>query len=550
MTSAPAQGSGEQTEPRSLNLELLQSISLAVAGARDVETVLQMIVTGLADEASCTLARIWLVAPGDICERCPMRTECPDQAQCLHLKASMGRPTNPESGDRWHRMDGDFQRFPLGVRIIGRIGASGESERLLDTAGDKQWIGHDDWLRREGIRSFVGHPLSFRGEILGVLGVFTREGLGPQEVAWLRLFADHAAVAITNAQAFEEIEQLHRRLELENEYLRQEVKVAHGFGDLIGQSSALRKVLDQVGLVGPADTTALICGESGTGKELVAQAIHERSHRKDRAMVKVNCGSVPRELFESEFFGHVRGAFTGAIRDRVGRFQLADGGTLFLDEVGEIPLDLQSKLLRVLQEGTFDRVGEDRTRKVDVRVITATNRDLKQEVEAGRFREDLYYRLSVFPIEVAPLRERLDDVPMLAAHFLEVACRRLRVPPQKLKRRHVEALQRYHWPGNVRELQNIIERAVIGAQSGPLEFALPPDSHESQRTPIVGGRSKRGPNEILKYSDLKRQERENLLAALEAAHWRISGPAGAAKLLGLRPTTLASKIKALGLREE
>ncbi len=267
-------------------------------------------------------------------------------------------------------------------------------------------------------------------------------------------------------------------------------------------------------------------------------------------MVKVNCGSVPRELFESEFFGHVRGAFTGAIRDRIGRFQLADGGTLFLDEVGEIPLDLQSKLLRVLQEGTFERVGEDRTRKVDVRVITATNRDLKQEAEAGRFREDLYYRLSVFPIEVAPLRERLDDVPMLAAHFLEVACRRLRVPPQKLKRRHVEALQRYHWPGNVRELQNVIERAVIGVQSGALEFALPSDSHESRRTPIVSGKSKGGPNEILKYSDLKRQERDNLLAALEATHWRISGPAGAAKLLGLRPTTLASKIEALGLREE
>ena len=436
------------------------------------------------------------------------------------------------------------------IRIIGRIGLSGKSEHRLDTAGDQQWIGRDDWLHREGIRSFVGHPLQFRGEILGVLGVFTREQLGPEKVAWLRLFADHAAVAIANTRAFEEIEQLHRRLELENEYLREEVRVAHGFGDIIGQSSALRKVLDQVGLVGPAGTTALICGESGTGKELIARAIHERSRRKDRAMVTVNCGSVPRELFESEFFGHVKGAFTGAVRDRVGRFQLADGGTLFLDEVGEIPLDLQSKLLRVLQDGTFERVGEDRTRKVDVRVIAATNRNLEREVEAARFREDLYYRLSVFPITVAPLRERVDDVPTLAAHFLEGACRRLGVPPLKLKRRHVEALERYGWPGNIRELQNVIERAVIGAQSGPLEFDLPRDSGDNQAAPAATGQSKKRPTEILKYSELKRQERENVLAALEAAHWRISGAAGAAKLLGLKPTTLASKIKALGLREE
>ena len=550
MTRADAQGSGQEIESRSLDLELLQSISLAVAEARDVETVLEMIVSGLADKASCTLVRIWLTAPGDICERCTLRAECPDQERCLHLKASMGRPANPLSGQKWYRMDGDFQRFPLGIRIIGRIGATGQSEHLLDTAGDNEWIGRDDWLHREGIRSFVGHPLRFRGEILGVLGVFTRERLGPEKVAWLRLFADQAAVAIANARAFEEIEQLHRRLELENEYLREEVKIAQGFGDMVGESSALRKVLDQVGLVGPADTTALIYGESGTGKELVARAIHERSRRKDRPMVKVNCGSVPRELFESEFFGHVKGAFTGAIRDRVGRFQLADRGTLFLDEVGEIPLDLQSKLLRVLQDGTFERVGDERTRKVDVRVIAATNRDLKREVEADRFREDLYYRLSVFPINVAPLRERVDDVPMLAQHFLGQACRRLGVPPRKLKSRHVDALQRYHWPGNVRELQNIVERAVIGAQSGPLEFDLPGDSNDNQRAPGATVKSKGRPKEVLKYSAVKRQERENLLAALEAAHWRVSGPAGAAKLLGLRPTTLASKIKALGLREE
>lgn len=520
-----------------------------MAEARDVESVLQMIVAGLADKASCTLVRVWLTAPGDICNKCTLRTECPDQKLCLHLKAGMGRPTNPSSGDAWYRMDGDFRRLPLGVRIIGRIGATGQSEYLLDTADDKEWIGRDDWLHREGIRSFVGHPLRFRDETLGVLGVFTRESLEPEKVNWLRLFADQAAVAIANARAFEEIEQLQRRLELENEYLREEVRAAQGFGEMVGESAALRKVLDQIGLVAPANTTALICGESGTGKELVARAIHERSRRKDHAMVKVNCGSVPRELFESEFFGHVKGAFTGAIRDRIGRFQLADRGTLFLDEIGEIPLDLQSKLLRVLQEGTFERIGDERTRKVDVRVIAATNRNLEQEVKAGRFREDLYYRLSVFPITIAPLRERPDDVPLLADRFLEQACRRLGAPPLRLKGRHVESLQSYDWPGNIRELQNLVERAAIGAQSGPLEFELPGDRHDSRQTLHATAKSGSGPKAVLTYSELKRQERDNLLAALQETHWRISGPAGAAKLLGLRPTTLASKIKAHGLRD-
>ena len=538
-------------EAGQLDLSLLQSISIAVAQARSVETVLDQIVNGLiGEEGSCILARIWLIADGDICERCEMRPECPSQEKCLHLKASAGRQTNPSSGDRWRRMDGDFQRFPLGVRIIGRIGASGQSEHLLDTADDQEWVGRDNWLHREGVRSFVGHPLRFRGEILGVLGVFTQEALGAEKVGWLRLFAHQAAVAIANARAFEEIERLHRQLQLENEYLRHEISAAHGFGEIVGESQALRKVMEQVALVGPADTTALICGESGTGKELVARAIHKSSGRKDRTMVKVNCGSVPHDLFESEFFGHVKGAFTGAVRDRIGRFQLADRGTLFLDEVGEIPLDLQSKLLRVLQEGTFERVGDDRTRRVNVRLIAATNRDLQKEVAAGRFREDLFYRLSVFPVTVVPLRERQEDIGLLAAHFLEQACGRLAVPPARLKRRHVEQLRDYHWPGNVRELQNIVERAVIRAQSGPLEFDLPGQALQIHTEQQGEGSRSGGSKRVLAHSEIKRIERENLLTALEKTRWRIYGPDGAAKLLGLRPTTLASKIKSFHLREE
>ena len=550
MEEGQAQSVESQVVAGPIDLELLQSISLAVAQARDVETVLKMIVSGLVEKASCTLARIWLTAPGDICQNCALRAECPDQTQCLHLVASRAKPTSKTSGLAWYQMDGDFQRFPLNVRIIGRIGATGRSEHRLETTGDQEWIGRDDWMRREAIRTFVGHPLQFRGEILGVLGVFTREQLGAEKAAWLRLFADHAATAIANARAFEEIERLQGQLELENQYLREEVKIAHGFGEIVGQSQALRKVLDQVGLVGPADSSVLICGESGTGKELIARAIHDCSRRRDRPMITVNCASVPHELFESEFFGHTKGAFTGAIRDRSGRFELADGGTLFLDEVGEIPLELQGKLLRVLQEGTFERIGEERTRTVDVRIIAASNRDLKQEAESGRFRHDLYYRLSVFPIEVAPVRERLEDLPLLAAHFLERICGRLGVVPPKLQHRHIEALQRYEWPGNVRELQNVIERAVIRSQSGALEFDLEQGGSLQQKSVSVGRTPSASSEEVLTYDELKRRERENLRFALESTYWKISGPAGAARLLGIKPTTLASKIRALGLRRE
>lgn len=543
----PVKSQAPEYDWRAHYLELLQSISLAVSESRRTDSVLQGIVTGLVERTGCALARIWLRDKGDICDRCQMRSECADRTECLHLRATAGKPTNPESGHLWHRMDGDFQRFPLGARIIGRVGASGKAEFLRETADDARWIGRADWLRREGVRTFVGQPLRFRGEMLGVLGVFTRELLSAEEVSWLGLFADQAAVALANAAAFEKIDRLQKQLELENEYLRGEINSARGFGEIVGCSSALRKVLDQVELVGPVDSTVLISGESGTGKELIARAIHRCSRRKDRPMVTVNCGSIPRDLFESEFFGHVKGAFTSAVRDRVGRFQLADGGTLFLDEIGEIPIDLQSKLLRVLQEGTFEPVGDDRTRRVDVRVVAATNRDLRAATEAGGFREDLYYRLSVFPIDVIPLRQRIDDIPLLADLFLQRSCSRLGVRPLKLEGRHVERMQGYSWPGNVRELQNVIERAVIRAQRGVLDFEIPA-AIDDTRTAATAPGSAEAPKRVLTRDEVKRMERENLLAALEATGWQLSGPNGAAALLGLRPTTLASRMKALGLK--
>ncbi len=350
-------------------------------------------------------------------------------------------------------------------------------------------------------------------------------------------------------RALQEIERLREQLELENRYLREEVKTALAFDEVVGESAALRAVLQQIEIVAPTGANVLILGETGTGKELLARAIHERSLRRERPLITVNCSAAPRELFESEFFGHVKGAFTGALKDRLGRFQLADGGTLFLDEVGEIPLELQSKLLRVVQEGRFERLGEERTRQVDVRILAATNRNLQQEVEAGNFRQDLYYRLSVFPVTVPPLRERREDIPLLAAHFIARASARLNCPRARMTPEQARQLQNYHWPGNIRELQNVIERAVILARGGALQLerALPVGRSERNAAEIAPASTMRSG---LSHEDqLKEQERANILAALEKTEGKIYGAGGAAELLGLKPTTLAYRMKVLGIRK-
>jgi len=334
---------------------------------------------------------------------------------------------------------------------------------------------------------------------------------------------------------------LREELERERDYLREEVNVAMNFGRIVGTSASLRRMLKRVEAVAETPASVLLQGESGVGKELVAHAIHVRSPRAPGPLVKVNCASIPKELFESEFFGHVKGAFTGANRDRVGRFQLADGGTIFLDEVGEIPFESQGKLLRVLQESEFERVGDDVTRSVDVRVIAATNRNLEELIVEGRFREDLFYRLSVFPIDVPPLRKRGDDVVQLAQHFLEQTCKDFGRDILTLTRAQTAILRSYDWPGNVRELKNVIERAVILSQGKVLrlDLSMPELRPDNSESPVSDGDS----GEVLTEKQIKELQKSNLIKALKQTNWRVSGAGGAAELLGVRPTTLADRIR-------
>ena len=511
---------------------------LQVAQERTPEGVLRLVVDRHRQRPHMALARVWLVDADADCASCAAARRRSGGGSCLHVVASgwAERPDEEEQG--WLR--GTTGCIAVGEGQVGQVAEHAHQLHVPDKWQDSLSGGELEWARREGVVAFNGQPIVYRGEVLGVYAAYSRVYSPPHAAEWQRVAADHIAVALVNARAFQQIERLRGQLQLENAYLQEEVAAAQAFGEILGESRVVRALGRQIELVAPTDATVLIQGESGTGKELVAREIHRRSGRSGRPLIKVNCASVPKELFESEFFGHVRGSFTGAVRDRVGRFELADGGTLFLDEVGEIPLDLQSKLLRVLQEGEFERVGEARTRRVDVRVIAATNRDLQHAVDRGHFRQDLYYRLGVFPIEVPPLRSRPEDIPLLASHFLEREKRKLARPHLRLTDALVRELQGYDWPGNVRQLQNAVERAAILTNAGPLRLDLP-----GGRTPVQ--ETSAGDRPVMTDRQIRQLETENIRSALRAADGKVSGPGGAAELLGLHPATLASRMKAMGI---
>ena len=326
-------------------------------------------------------------------------------------------------------------------------------------------------------------------------------------------------------------------------------KAPTALDEIIGQGHAWRQIVHQIEIVAPTEAAVLVLGETGTGKEVIAGELHRRSRRRDKPLIKVNCACIPKDLFESEFFGHVRGAFTGAVKDRVGRFEAAAGGTLFLDEVGEIPLELQSKLLRVLQEKSYEPVGDTKTKTADVRIVAATNRNLQEEVEAGRFREDLYYRLNVVPIKVAPLRDRKEDIPLLASHFIEITLKEIKCPRTRLTRAGIDKLLNYGWPGNIRELCNAIQQAAILAQGGDLDFNLPVDRRKAKTDWQRSVDHHHVGAGYLTEAEMRQWKRQNLLIVLQKTRWKIKGTDGAAELLGVKPTTLISQIGRLGLRK-
>jgi formate hydrogenlyase transcriptional activator len=390
-------------------------------------------------------------------------------------------------------------------------------------------------LTAAGLKSVCCLPLITRLQVLGTLNVgSTRENaFGESDVDFLSQVAGQAAIAIENATAYQEIAQLKDQLAEEKLYLQDEIRTERNFGEIIGDSSSFRSVLEQVETVAPTDASVLILGETGTGKELIARAIHDLSGRRDRTFVKLNCAAIPTGLLESELFGHEKGAFTGAIMQKAGRFELANKGSLFLDEIGDIPLELQPKLLRALQEHEFERLGGTRTIKVDVRLVAATNRDLAQMINERQFRTDLYYRLSVFPISIPPLRERADDIPKLVRYFTQKFARRMNKRVETISQETMDALIRYPWPGNVRELENLIERAVILTRGTALQIPL--------------AELRAAAPDIASPVTLEDAEREHIRRVLEQANGVVGGPNGAAAKLGMKRTTLQSKMKKLGI---
>ena len=520
-------------------LGMLRGITRQMATAEDFETVLRSIIAALVERGQAVQSRVFLILEDHECAICRARIEAgelkpaPDRA--LHMVASGGVPG----------LDNVFHRIPLDSDL--------PTARLL-RGGRAVLI--EDWRPVEELRSdarvaplwtamgvvgVAGYPLEVHGEQIGAIGYLASRAITKEEFEVLGIFADQAAIAIKSATLFQELERHKERLQVENAYLQDEIRLESGFENIVGESAALRAVLRKVRQVSSVETTVLLTGETGTGKELIARAIHDASPRKDRPLIKINCGAIPQGIVESELFGHEKGAFTGALQRRLGRFELADKGTLFMDEVGELPLDTQVKLLRVLQEQEFERVGSTKPMKVDVRLIAATNRDVDREVAEGRFRADLFYRLNVFPIRIPPLRERVEDIPVLVAHFLAQFQRKMGKPLRGVTDDAMAQLKRYAWPGNIRELQNVIERACVLA-TGPLVSL-----GETLRATVAPGRVGSSSAAQAPLLPLDESERAHIRRALAATGGRVHGSDGAAELLGINPSTLRSRMQKLGI---
>src|SRR5437762_3000146 len=518
-----AQATQQQLSNERDHLRLLLEVTNAMVSKVDLPELLDAI-----------SARLERVIPHECATLALYDKDCGDLVvHAVTAKSSNGRGY---VGKRFTGSAADEAFTPRRTLVFGEDDLTG---RFADTAAA---------MRETGIRSVCAVPLVVGDRGLGTLtvGSLQPDAFTPASVTMIEAVARQVAMAVANALAFREIAQLTEKLAEERLYLESEIRAEHPFAEIVGESRLLRDALQQVEIVAPSDATVLVLGETGTGKELIARAIHDRSGRRERTFVKINCAAIPSGLLESELFGHERGAFTGAIAQRIGRFEVAHGGTIFLDEIGEIPLELQTKLLRVLQEREFERLGSSRTLRTDARLIAATNRDLEAMVAEQKFRSDLFFRLNVFPIQVPPLRERHGDIPLLVRHFAQQFSKRMNKTIDTISSATMDALSRYHWPGNIRELQNIIERAVI-TSTGPVLKVDVADLKISRSSSPAEKSSAQGQTNDALRNVLEETERQQILKALKRSDWIVAGPKGAAAKLGMKRSTLQLRMSKLGI---
>jgi formate hydrogenlyase transcriptional activator len=508
-------------------LQLLLNLTTRITSNLDLREVLRAISANFRELMRCDGAGVWL--PGEEAGTFKLYAFDAPVSKGFAREELIITPAQDDPGRR------AFETMKPMVATVGEIGWPGGGEGYRLAAA-------------EGVKSACFIPLVSRGHALGDLmivrkteGTFTAE-----EIDFLSQAAGQIAIAVENALAYREISELKDKLAQEKLYLEEEIRSEMNFAEIVGKSSALRKVLKQVETVAPTDSTVLIYGETGAGKELIARAIHDLSPRESKAFVKLNCAAIPTGLLESELFGHEKGAFTGAIAQRIGRFEVADGGTIFLDEIGEIPLELQTKLLRVLQEREFERLGSSRTLRTDARLIAATNRDLEAMVAEQKFRSDLFFRLNVFPIQVPSLRERHGDIPLLVRHFAQQFSKRMNKSIDTISSATMDALSRYHWPGNIRELQNVIERAVITSTGPVLKVDVADLKISKSSSPAEKSSAQGSTNDGLR-NVLEETERQQILKALKQSNWIVAGPKGAAAKLGMKRSTLQLRMSKLGI---